>query len=325
MPRYAKTGSTLTEAQPSLISRIKAGKAVPIISNVVGNNLVLGGHPRLVADYAQRTAYPLSRQDDLSQMLQFKSVTDRALAKPWDLGAHYLEFVKNQLYDLAAAAGAAEDTLAEVDANFDDLPLARFCDSLGYPNFNDGADNPLLLLAHLPLPIYLTTGYHNFVELALRRAGKEPHTEICRWHKTLEGIPSPLTESYEPSKEEPLVYHLHGFDEYPDSLVLTEDNYWEFLVAISEHRGQGADRIAGRVRQAMAESALILLGYNLRSWDFKTLFWGLIKPRPATQPGVFVQLRPGSDEESYLEQYLGRAEFEVYWGDIPGYLKKLQS
>jgi hypothetical protein len=117
----------------------------------------------------------------------------------------------------------------------------------------------------------------------------------------------------------------HGFDEYPDSLVLTEDNYWEFLVAISEHRGQEADRIAGQVRQAMAESALLLLGYSLPSWDFKTLFWGLIKPRPAAQPGVFVQLRPGNDEETYLEQYLSRAEFEVYWGDMTSYLKKFQA
>jgi hypothetical protein len=324
MPRYQKTGPGQTEPQPGLASRIRAGKVVPIISHVIGNDLVLGGHSRLVEAYAQRMAYPLSQRDDLSQMLQFKCVTDKLLAKPWDLGAHYLDFVKNQLFDLAEAAGVPEDTRAEVETNFDDLSLAQFCDSLGYPNFGDDADNPLLLLADLPLPIYLTTGYHNFVELALRRAGKMPRTEICRWHKTLEAIPSVLAGAYEPSVKEPLVYHLHGFDQYPDSLVLTEDNYWEFLVAISEHRGQEADRIAGRVRQAMAESALVLLGYSLRSWDFKTLFWGLIKPRPVSQPGVFVQLRPNSDEERYLEQYLSRAEFEIAWSDIPDYLKQLR-
>lgn len=322
MPRYAKTGPTAAEPLSTLASRIKAGKVVPIISNVIGNDLVLGGHARLTAEYAR--LFHLGQPHDLAHLLQLKSLTDKALAKPWDLGAHYLEFVKNQLFDLAAAAGAPEETLAEVEANFDDLSPAQFCASLGYPDLDNGADNPLLLLANLPLPIYLTTGYHNFIELALRRAGKTPHSEICRWHKTLESIPAVLTKSYEPSPQEPLVYHLYGFDEYADSLVLTEDNYWEFLVAISEHRGQEADRIVGRVRQAMAESALILLGYNLRSWDFKTLFWGLIKTRPVSQPGVFVQLRPDSDEESYLEQYLSRAEFEVVWSDIASYLKKLQ-
>jgi hypothetical protein len=323
MPRYQKTGITPVDSQSALADRLRHGKVVPVISNVISNDLGLGGHARLAAAYAQLISYPLSHQDDLSQMLQLKSITDKALAKPWDLGAHYLNFAKNQLYDLAQAAGAAEDTLAEIETNFDDLSPAQFCQRLGYPSFNEGADNPFLLLADLPLPIYLTTSYHGFIEEALRRASKKPRSDICRWHNTLESIPSVLTKNYEPSIKEPLVYHLHGFDEYPDSLVLTEDNYLEFLVAISEHRGKAGDRIALRVRQAMAESALILLGYSLRSWDFSTLFWGLIKTRPASQPGVFIQLRPNGQEERYLEQYLSRAEFEVYRGDVQSYLKQL--
>jgi hypothetical protein len=79
MPRYAKTSPTPSDPQPTLASRIKAGKVVPIISNVVTNDLVLAGQPRLVQEYARRIVYPLSHQDDLSQMLQFKSITDKAL------------------------------------------------------------------------------------------------------------------------------------------------------------------------------------------------------------------------------------------------------
>ncbi len=324
MPRIQKTGPP-SDVQPGLAGRIRAGKVVPLVSNIISNDLAVGNHTELVKAYAEHTGYPWKTPDDLSQLLQFKSVTDKGVAKSWDLAVHYLNFVKNQLFDRAEAEGVAEDTLAEVEDNFDDLNFAQFIERLGYPSLDDGAANPLLLLADFPLPIYLTTSYHNFLEAALHRAGKAPHTEICRWHQGLEGIPSVFAGDYEPSKEEPLVYHLHGFDEYPESLVLTEDNYLEFLVAISEYRGKGDDRIASRVRQAMADSALLLLGYNLRSWDFRTLFWGLIKPRPRSQPGVFIQLQPGGDDENYLEQYLGKAEFEVVRDDLPTYLARLRS
>lgn len=324
MPRIQKANSTSADTQPGLAGRIRAGKVVPLVSNIISNNLALGNHTGLVEAYAEHIGYPLSASTDLSQLLQFKSITDKTTAKSWDLATHYLDFVKNQLFDRAEADGVAEETLAEIEDNFDDLSLAQFSERLGYPSFDDGAANPLLLLADFPLPIYLTTSYHNFLEMALRRAGKSPHTEICRWHQGLESIASVFAGDYEPSKEEPLVYHLHGFDEYPESLVLTEDNYLEFLVAISEYRGKGDDRIASRVRMAMADSALLLLGYSLRSWDFRTLFWGLIKPRPRSQPGVFIQVQPGGDEEGYLEQYLGQAEFEVARDALPTYLARLR-
>ena len=43
--------------------------------------------------------------------------------------------------------------------------------------------------------------------------------------------------NYRPGRDQPLVYHMHGFDEYPASLVLTEDDYLEFLVAILRDKG----------------------------------------------------------------------------------------
>jgi hypothetical protein len=186
--------------------------------------------------------------------------------------------------------------------------------------------DPLLTLAEFPLPIYLTTGYHDFIETALKRAGKAPRTEICRWHKGLESIPSVFEGDYLPSKDEPLVYHLHGSDTYPDSLVLTENDYLEFLVAIAQEMGRGTDPIPKRVRQAMADSSLILLGYGLQNWDFRVLFWGLIKPRPLQHASVAIQLVPGEEEKRYLQEYLRReAKFEVYWGDIGEYLQELRA
>jgi hypothetical protein len=104
---------------------------------------------------------------------------------------------------------------------------------------------------------------------------------------------------------------------------LTEDNYLEFLVAVSEHRGKDTDRIPDRIRQALNDSALILLGYSLQDWDFRSLFWGLIKMRSRQPRSVAIQLQPTRQEQEYLKQYLGKAKFDVVWDDTVSYLQQL--
>jgi hypothetical protein len=107
-------------------------------------------------------------------------------------------------------------------------------------------------------------------------------------------------------------------------LVLTEDDYLEFLVAISRDMSRETDRIPKRVRQALADSSLILLGYDLHSWEFRTLFWGLIKCRPPIQQeNVSVQVAPDDKEKPYLDKYLSEARFRVVWEEVYQYIREL--
>ncbi|MEW5961070.1 MAG: SIR2 family protein [Chloroflexota bacterium] len=324
MPRI-KMGERKTTRtwQQTIVERVRSGKVVPVISNVVSNNLVLGGHDDLVAAYAKYTNYPLD-DCNLLRIAQYISVTDESVTDPGAVKEDYVNFVKNRLFDIAEREGVAADVLAELEEEFDDITFSEFPDRLGYPRFDQDPTNPFLILAECPLPIYLTTSYHSFLEVALRRAGKAPRTEICRWHQGLEGIPSVFDDDYQPTRDEPLVYHLFGVDAHPGSLVLTEDNHLEFLVAVSQNIGRATDPIPRRVRQAMADSSLVLLGYDLRSWDFWVLFWGLFKPRPLQQTSVSVQLAPNELERNYLQRYLDEFEFKVYWGDIHQYAQELR-
>ncbi len=316
----------------SFIERIKIGKVVPIISNEIATDLVLGGQANLVKGYADYIDYPLENRNDLFQMTKFKRIT--TAIDDWELKSDYLNFVKNQLYRQAEAQGAPAELLTEAEEVVDDVSFSEFAARLGYPPFSQGADDPLLILADLPLPIYLTTGYHNFVEEALKKAGKTPRSELCRWHEGLEVIPSVFDspsllepdKAYQPTPAEPLVYHLHGFDERPDSLVLTEDDYLQFLVAISRLKGQPTDPIPRRIRQAISDSALILLGYDLDSWAFRVIFWGLIKSASMTNTGIFtLQLKPSPVEQKFFQDYLKlEARLEVYWGDIYQYTQHLR-
>lgn len=308
--------------QQTMVDRLRAGKVVPILGNTVGDNLAMGGHDRLVEAYAHYCDYELVHRA-LPEIAQFRRVTDRGIADTWALKTDYINFIKNWLFDRAIQDQVLQDVRDEVEAEFDDLHFSEFATRLGYPRFDTDRGHYWLLLASFPLPIYITTGYHDFLEVALRKAGKQPHTEFCRWHKGLESIPSIFDTEYQPTVQEPLVFHLHGHDGHPESLVLSEDDHLEFLVAISQNTGRETDPIPRRVRQAMADSSLLLLGYALREWDFRTLFWGLIKPRPRQPMGVAIQLTPSDMEKRYLESYLALAELRVYWGNIREYVRDL--
>ena len=328
MPRrrsgQSRPASPKASWQDTVTDRIRAGKVVPIISNRLSNDLLLGGHDQVCQGYSTYINYPLT-SGNLSQMSQFHWLTNDAITDAWALKADYVNFAKNRLFDLAEATGGNEDALAEVEDEFDDIKFSEFCARLGYPDLEDKGAMPLLVLASLPLPIYITTSYHDSLEVALRKAGKTPRTEVCRWHEGLSTIPSNFDEvSYEPSKEVPLVFHLHGFDAYPESLVLTEDDYLEFLVAISQDQGRDTDIIPKRVREAMADSSLILIGYGLEEWDFRALFWSLIKPRPRQPLSVSIQLEPSEEEKHYLQRYLSISEFRPYWGDVQKYAQELR-
>jgi len=314
-----------------IVGRIKIGKVVPVISNEIVNDLLLGGHTDLIKGYAEYIEYPLDSGDDLLLMTKFKRINGEI--DDFTLKSDYLNYLKNRIYHMAEVDRVPEDNLAAAEDEVDRVDFSTFAAHLGYPRFSLPQDDPFLILADLPLPIYLTTCHHDFVEVALLRAGKTPRPEICRWQRSLEGLPSVFASDsrlesgkpYQPTPQEPLVYHLHGLDERPDSLVLTEDDYLQFLIAMARDKNdQAKDPVPVRVRQAIADSALLLLGFNLSGWAFRSLFWGLIK-ETIPRTGVFtIQLEPTPVQKKYFEDYLKReASFEPYWGDIRQYTREL--
>ena len=280
--------------------------------------------------------------DDLLQMTKFKRITDTQIKSDASLRTDYLDFIKNRFYCLARNNKVPEHLLNAVEAKFDDLKFSEFPERLGFPSLKNATEHPLMILARFPFRIYVTTSHHNFIERALREAEKHPRMEFCRWHEGLrqrDDIPQIFEtksvldrdKKYIPTDKEPLVYHLLGHDDYPESLVLTDDDYMRFLIAVSRNPGPNFDPALTRIRGDMSNFALILLGYELHSWDFKVLFWGMIhseaqKPEDQKQAGISIQVRRSQLEQSYYKRYLQKmASCEVFWGDIKEYTQHLQT
>jgi hypothetical protein len=314
----------------TIIRRIKTGKCTPIISSQVsGHHFTEQDH--IIEEWANHLRYPIHNEySDLPRVAQYATVTGRDILAAKE---GYLDFLKERLLKKARGQPGPEpnDFLDTLEDELIDLAFSTVAARLGYPAYENELDNPLRILAELPIPLYITSDYCTFIEEALKTAGKAPRTEICYWHEDLlDDVPSVFEEDpdYVPSETEPLVYHFHGLDTCPSSLVVSEDDYLDFLVNIS----QDSEAIPRRVAQALTDSSLLLLGYQLRGWDFRVIFRGLITSKRASRRllSVSIQLSPEAEDvkdaaaaSAYFKQYFGNLNFDIYWGDTQSFLKEL--
>ena len=186
-------------------------------------------------------------------------------------------------------------------------------------------DEPHSVLAALPLPLFITTNYDDSMYRALQAAGKDPRREVCRWNRSpaLSQEPSPFTDpAYAPTPANPLVYHLHGRLGLPESLVLTEDDYLDFLVAIA----RDPNLLPHQIQRGLAGTSLLFVGYRLADWDFRVIHRGLIAATEASlrRLSVTVQLTAGDAARDYLDRYFGALKLRVYWGSATEFAAELR-
>jgi hypothetical protein len=188
-------------------------------------------------------------------------------------------------------------------------------------------DDPLALLAKLPFPIYITTSYYDFLERALIKEGnKSPRTQVIQWgdRKFTES-----RETYtEPTVGQPVVYHLFGLESDPPSLVMSEDDYMKFLVSVVADTDTLNPVVPLRLKHALAQSHLLLLGYRLKDWDFRVLFRFILNYRIAKsgKKGIFIQIKPKRGDQNlldYLQQYFNVERFDIEWKSPERFIQSL--
>lgn len=198
---------------------------------------------------------------------------------------------------------------------------------------------PYCVLANLPLPIYITADPSDLLIHALRKAGKEPQAMFSPWNEYTRNAPSPCApeSDYMPSPERPLVYRLFGSYQEPDSLVLTEDSHFDYLIGITQNK----ERIPTAVRAQLVDTALLFLGFRPDDGTFRVVFRSMMNqsgaPRLAHYAHIAVQVAPEEGRtlspklaQRYLEEYFtgnftNRDAFNIsiYWGRAEDFLHGL--
>jgi hypothetical protein len=183
---------------------------------------------------------------------------------------------------------------------------------------------PYKVLAGLPFPIYITTNLNSMLEIALREAGKKPEVVICPWKEDIA-----LSETifdrdpkYYPEVDCPLVYHLFGRLAEPDTVVLTEDDYFDFLIGVTRYQ----DRIPKPLGPALTKRALLFLGFQIDQWNFRVLLRHFLSMEGINlgkrQVHVAAQIEPEEgrllepkNARAYLEEYYeSPVNISIYWG-----------
>ena len=202
---------------------------------------------------------------------------------------------------------------------------------LDYPQFPEGQENPLRLLARLPLPVYITTSFYDFLERALVAEGRQPFTQVCFWtRQVVNPDPQHVTDyNFVPSEQQPLVYHLFGLEKYPATLVLSEADFLDFLLRITQDTDTQNPIIPIYLKGKLSASSLVLAGYRLRDWDFRVLY-RIVRDSPLHPFSMLVQIDPkqtsgitdSEEARKYLEEYF-RESFKIQWSDPNDFVNQL--
>lgn len=223
------------------------------------------------------------------------------------------------------------------DNSWPKLQIAGLWRQAARPDFTRPSE-PHALLAGLGLPIYLTTNYDDFMVSALKARDTTPTREICRWNQQVADRSSVFDAGYQPSPRQPLVFHLHGHTDDPDSMVVTEDDYLDFVVAISKDLAS-APTVAGqravlplRIRRAITSTTLLFVGYSLSDINFRVILRGLVGSlEPSSRRlSIAVQLPPEDSDslgrlEKYLDDYFDwTMNVRVFWGTADQFARQLR-
>jgi hypothetical protein len=314
-PGVSENGKSF-EKFPAILQAIRLGRCTPILG--AGLTEPLFGSLRDIARrWAEQFHYPMMphERESLPQVAQYLTV-QQSPQFPYD---ELEEVLKGHIRKLRTGKKPpAVDTL--------EAHIQTLGSELRQSNLNEAHK----LLAELPLPVYITTNADSLLEDALREAGKQPESMLCPWNEYLEQLQADLDLGSPPTIEHPLVFHLFGRWDEPDSLVLTEDNYFDFLIGRTEQN----NLIPEYLRQRLSDSGLLFLGFQTEEWNFRVLYRSILaqkgRARRRRYTHIAAQIEPEDDRileparaRRYLEQYFSGSDVSIYWGSPGDFMGEL--
>jgi len=301
----------------SLVTQIRMGHFTPILGWGVTDSLI--GPRRLLAHKWARTfEFPMAvhQQEDLPQVARFVGVMTDTTTLRESLAQFYREQLHARFPTLPSGSSVPLDELTHLAWGL---------------HIQDNPDDVHTVFARLPCPVYVTAHPTTLLAEAIRMEGREPRVELCCWRPDVYDWPDSVftnDPSYVPDVQHPLVFHIFGNLDFADSLVITEDDYIDFAMSIAANPAL----VPLVVRDALADSALLFLGFGLDEWDVRVLLRALVTQQGAKRlrryTHVAAQIDPRDEviepvrARRYLERYFGKFRepaIDIFWGTVDGF------
>lgn len=193
------------------------------------------------------------------------------------------------------------DAAQEYKGKYGDVALRRYI----VQEFDRRSLAPLRThraLARLPIHTVVTTNYDQLIELALAEEGKS-------FKRIIDASHIPYVTGGDIA-----VIKLHGCVTDPDSMVITDDDYWNFR--------NDVDARIDILKSVLLSKTLLFLGYGLADENFVRLFQDVYhKAGGHIRRGYAVQKDP---DEREVERWK-RRELQILNGDATLFLEELDT
>jgi hypothetical protein len=128
--------------------------------------------------------------------------------------------------------------------------------------------SPMLrALARLDFPLVITTNYDQLFERALREVGKVPRVAVYKPEQEA------TTDFRNATVQSPVIYKLHGDIAHRESLVVTDEDYIQFVLRMSDK--EPYDPIPLSLKFFLTGSTTLFVGYSLLDYNLRLLFKAL--------------------------------------------------
>ena len=296
------------------------GEFTPIVGAGLGER-VYGTLRDAARELAEDAGFPLAEHQryELPQVSQYLRVSQSA---KFALG----KFKEQMCKQILRRHG---DTLP-AELKRAPLSLSKLLQVVGQNNRDGDPADPYTLLAQLPARVFITASPDNLLQEALKAEGKEPDVFFFNWReKTDESKPERYNR--EPTPKTPLVFHVFGYFKDDNSLVLTEDDYFDYLIGLIQYK----QRIPKVVSHVTTSTSLLFLGFQLTDWSFRVLFRLIMSQEGSSRRKQFAHVAVQVDPEEhtlinpqkarkYLKEYFGESNITIFWGRAGEFLQELK-
>jgi hypothetical protein len=322
-----------------ILTDVREFQFVPILGPGLVES-VFGSTRSMAKGWAERYEFPLAPRDrdDLAQVAQYLVYRQSRKFAVSELRTHLVREAR----EVCAREMDAPEARPFLSGDITDGMLNHLINLIGKRQRESDPQDVHRALARLPARVYVNANRDNLLRDALIEAGRTPQVQLCIWRAG--GDPAQLLQlfgpkpprSYQPTVASPLIFHVFGNLERTGSLVLTEDDYFDFLTVVT--RNEGGNRnlaIPGAVSSAFASSGWLLLGFQPDDWDFRVLLRGILK-QPGMAGGyqsvrVAVQVNPVEGQlidpdraGDYVANFFSRqASIDTFWGSPKDFLTTL--
>jgi hypothetical protein len=180
-------------------------------------------------------------------------------------------------------------------------------------------------IAALPLPLILTTCHDGVLTKAMQQAGKSP--VVYRYN--LRGDRRDNLEfTISGGASAPVIYHLFGDFQEPQSLVLSENDLLDFLIAVVSERPP----LPNSLRRALQRGgqSFLFVGFGIQNWYLRVLLKALVRALELgrTESSIaiepFLQGWPDFDRQQTILFYQRGIRVEIYEDEIDGFFSELR-